>query len=595
MQKKQRVGLKKEEGMAKKLNNHVFFVMLYIILLCLGLLPYYINGTIILGGEGDYVFDFSTQLSNFGFMWFSIFGLGLQNLSPSGTGLNIILLWLISKLTASIVIANFVLIFSIYFFPFLAMFLVCKEMKIAPFLAFILSFFYVINPFVLYYLNCINQWNVFSVTVMPLFLWVILRYYNSYRKLFFIFGFISTCFSFTYSNPPLLAIIHISIILSMFVVSHYYHKKIIFSQILKRYGVVLAAFIVFNLWWILNLFTGAISYSSKVYSASWAHDWLDTTVSGHGAILAKMFSITTMVGDNPSYDFFTFWYNTIFSRVITLTPTFIVIYFVLIAKDKKTSNLFNRAILLCLLTILFFVKGNSGPFGFIYDFMFRHVPFFYVFKSPVEKFGLLYVFVFSILLLFIMTNIRSHKYYKPALSIFIIYLIFCSIPLLTGNIIPDSKLGESGYYSRKYKDKDEYVQFRKVVNNDNFQYRVLSLPGRGNYQVCMPNYNNKKYVGLDPVLMNINKPFIAPQHQIGVLYDNLSSDNYVKLLGLYNIGKIMLNEDLLPWFGTREKESSADIKRIFGKYMASKKWGGITLYSNKDYFLPKIYVSGSPN
>lgn len=572
------------------LHNYSFFLLLYIVLLIMALIPYYTDGTLILGGEGDYVLDFSTHLSKYGFMWFPTYGVGVPNMAPSGTGLNILLLWLIEKLTGSASLTNFALIFSIYFFPFLAMYLVCKEIKAAPFISFAISLFYVVNPFILYYLICINQWNVFSVTVIPLFLWIILKYYRSNFKLFFFLGFISACFSFAYSNPPMLVIIQIAIILSMFMVSYYHNEKLIFSQIFKKYSIVLISLFVFNSWWILPLSSGIISAIQKVYTYSWARSWLDTTVQGHGAIIAKMFSLTAIIGNDPSYDFFTYWYGTIFAKLITLVPIFMIVYFVLIVKDKRTRNVLNCVIFGILLIVLFLAKGNSGPFGFIYNFMFTDLPYFYIFKSPTEKFGILYIFILSVLLLFIMIGIKNQKYHKPILGIFTVYLIFCSTPFLTGNIIPDYNIGNLEYASKKYKDKVEYKQFRKEVNNDNYQYRILSMPGVGNYHVCMPNYNNKKYTGLDPVLMNTNKPFIATHDHIELLYENISLTYYRKLLGIYNIRKIVINEDLIPWFGVIGIGDIPELKKIFSEFMISKNWGPITLYDNQDDFLPRIYI-----
>lgn len=524
-------------------------------------------------------------------MWSPTYGTGLPNMSLSGTGLNIFLLYLVEKLTGSASTTNFVLIFSIYFFPFFAMYLVCKELKAIPFICFITSLFYVFNPFMLNYLASRNQLSVFSVTVMPLFLWLIMKYYYSNFKLFFLFGFISACFSFTYTNPPMLPIIHISIIFSMFIVSYYRNKKLIPSQIFKKYSIVLVSFLAFNSWWILSFFGGAISTAQKLYTYSFARSWLDITVRDRGAIIAKMFSLTVNIGKDPSRDFFSYWYSSIFAKLITLIPIFIIIYFVLIVKDKRTRNPLNCAISGALLIVLFFVKGNSGLFGFIYSFMFRYIPFFYIFKTPVEKFGLLYVFILSVLLLFIMIGIKGRKCYKSILGIFTAYLIFCSAPIITGNIIPDSKISNGRCVSVKYKDKPEYKQVREEVNNDSFEYRILSMPGVGNYQVLLPNYNNKYYTGLDPVLTNTNKPFIATQHNIELLYENISLTNYRKLLGIYNIGKIMINEDLIPWFGRVESESLTDLRKIFSKFMTAKRWGKITLYDNQDYFIPRIYAS----
>src|SRR3989338_10696471 len=109
------------------INSYAFAILLYGFILALALAHYYTDGNLILGGEGDFVLSFSNHLKEESFMWSPRMGVGTQNLSHSGNGLNIILLWLVEKLTGSVKITNFVLIFSIYFFPFLAMNLACKE------------------------------------------------------------------------------------------------------------------------------------------------------------------------------------------------------------------------------------------------------------------------------------------------------------------------------------------------------------------------------------------------------------------------------------------------------------------------------------
>lgn len=579
----------------KRLNSRSFLLLFYVVLLSLALLPYYKNGTIILGGEGDVILNFTNFLHKYFFTWCPDDGVGVRNFIAN-IGLDTLIFSFMERLTGSVALTNFLLIFSIYFFPFLGLFLVGKELKVRPFISFMVSLFYIVNPFMLYYLTCINQWNVFAVTIMPMFLWIILKYYHSNVNLFIFSGLISAVFSFAYSNQPLFGVIQISIILSMFLVSYYYNRKFIISQILKKYGLVLSGFILFNFWWVLNLLAGGILAAKKTYVVPYAEHWLDAAVKGHGAIIAKMFSLTTIIGGDSAYDFFSYWYNTIPGKLITLIPIFAVLYFISIAKRKNAQNAFSAIVFLSLVIILFFVKGTSGPFGFIYRLMFKYVPLFNIFKSPVEKFGLLYVFVFSILLFLALQGLEGQRYYRFIIVAFAVYLIFCSVPMLSGNIIPDNRMPSMGmgYGSRKYKDKNEYGQFRESVNNDNVQYRVFSLPSAGNYQVCLANYGNKNYTGLDPVLYNINKPFLALHHEIDILIKNISGNQYMRLLGIYNIGKIMINEDIIP-FATIEKESVPELKRIFSQYMAAEKWGSITLYDNKDYFLPRIYVSVDSN
>src|SRR3972149_2028018 len=578
-------------------SKYYFFIFFYSLLLVAALIPYYTNGSLILGGEGDYVLDFSEHISKFGYSWFPTYNTGMPNLAPSGTGMNIILLYLIESLTKSAAVTNFILIFSIYFFPFLAIFLTAKELKLSPPLSFIVSFFYVVNPFTLYYLICLNQWNVFAVTVMPLFFWLILKNYHNNFKLFFFFGLVSASFSFAYTNLPLLAVIQLSILLSVLFVSYYYNKVFILRQILKKYSLVLASFILFNLWWILGLFK-AISDAKKVYTQSFAESWLETIVGDWGyIIIEKIFSLRVIIPKQTDYDFYAFWYNSALAIIITLIPIFIVVFFVMIVRAEKIHNRLNILILGTLLLTVFLIKGNAPPFGFVYNFFFKYIPFFSIFKTPIEKFGILYIFTLSILLLFVIKGLNGHKYYKPVAWLLAAYLLFCSIPVVVGGIIPEPDVGVYGKVSRKFKEKAEYKIVRDAINNDDSEYRILSFPGNGNYQVLIYDSDNRVYTGLDPLLMNTNKPFIPAYSGIHglnfLLFENISMPYYEKLLSIYNIGKIMINEDLEPWFGFVEKEDAPVLKDIFnGKGMPFQRWGNVTVYDNTSNFLPRIYAAG---
>lgn len=573
----------------QKFNNHYCFLIFYGLLLTCSLIPYYMGGTIILSGEGNFVIDFPIHFKNYSYLWFETEGLGLPNIMHCGNGLNILLLSLLEKLTGSLVIPNFVLVFSVYFIPFLAIYLVCVELKTSPLKSFLTSYFYVANPFVLYYLTCMNQWNVFSVSVMPLFLWIILKYYHNNFNLFFIFGFVSTCFSFAYTNGPLFVIALISIVFSTFFSSYYHCKRILFFKALQKYVTVMISFLIFNSWWLLNFFY-SIKNPGVFWSTSFASSWLVHT-SNVVAIFAKMFLLSLHFENRPEYDFFFYWNSFIIAKFIALIPIYFFCFFILSRKQDKTIKWLSVILSSMFLIVSFFIKGGSSPFGFIYYLMFKHVPFFAIFKSPIEKFGLLYVFVFSILLLIFLNSIKGSRYNWAVTMALGIYLFFWSVPIITGNILPDYSVQPNGYVSRQYKEKAEYKQFRTSVNNDKTQYRILSLPGSGNYQVLLTSYHDKRYCGLDPVLNNTNKSFLAPQHGVFHLYYNMSSNCFCKILSLYNIGKIMVNEDIIPWFGVYEKKSISELKTIFDEYMTSEKWGSITLYHNKDNFLPRIYSS----
>lgn len=576
----------------KASQSDVFLIALFALAFVWGLLPYYRNGHIVLGGEGNYVLDYAIHLKKFSFMWFSVYGYGVANVLPSGTGLNIIFLWFVEKLSGSVAVVNFVLIFLLYFLPFLFMYWACRLMKASVQLAFMIASFYVLNPFCLYYLINLNQWNMFSLTAMPIYLCVILKNYRDGVALFFYSALVSFSLAQAFTNPPTAVVIHFSMVISLVAAAVTVGSCVRFSAILGRYLLLLVSFCLVNAWWILGFVYAGASSIGKLYTHSFATSWLKTTVGGHGAILAKMFPLTTLVPDSPQYDFFSYWYSLLPSKVIALIPSVIVFVLLLRIPDKKEKK--NALLLLVLLLVsLFFIKGPSGAFGFIYSLLFTYFPGFYIFKTPVEKFGLIYIFIFTILLLLIFKAYHAHRNFDDLKKAFMFYLVFCSVPLLSGNLLNDYTLGTLGHCSRKYIEKPSYRLMRHVIMQDEARYRILSEPGMGNYQVCIKTGEGTFYTGVDPLLMNTDKPFFASQNYVDGLYISTALPGYTKLLGLYNIKKILVNEDLFPWFGAIGPPDAKTVEEILDEHgLEKRREGEIVLYQNKpEDYLPLVFTS----
>ena len=98
------------------LNNRVSLLILYGVLLALALIPYYTDGTIILGGEANHVLSFSNFLRKAGYTWLYYDGLGSPNMNFGGcVSSNVLFLVFVEKLTGSVIVTNFVLVFILYF------------------------------------------------------------------------------------------------------------------------------------------------------------------------------------------------------------------------------------------------------------------------------------------------------------------------------------------------------------------------------------------------------------------------------------------------------------------------------------------------
>jgi len=555
-------------------------------IIILALLPYYTNGTMVLGGEGNVLLDFTEHLHAHQYQWASQLVFGFPHMAPSANGANTILLMLVENLTGSVQITNFFLLFLIYFLPFLGMYLLALEVSSKPFIGFLCASFYLLNPFFLFWLTSLNQFNVLAGAILPFNLWIIYKNYNSNLKMFLHFGIISTLFSSAYTNPPLHGIVQISTLISVYIVSYQKNDRFIASEFFKKYSIILSSFILFNAWWLFSLLYSVTS-ALQIYSASFAKSWLEQTIASAESPLAKGLIFTQALGP-AGWDFFGSFYNLGISIIICLIPVVLVVSIMFFSREKTLGRL-SIYILILALGALFLSKGTNPPFGFIYKLLFNHVPFFNIFKSSLEKFGLLFIFLFSVLLLFVLNSCQNSNTLKKTFTILGLYLLFCLTPIISGNLIPEIDLKSYGKVSRKYIDKPKYIAARKNINEDHLIYKTLSLPGMGNYQVLMKNYQNNLYSGLDPVRYNIFKPFIASEDgaQANIIYNNFMKDNLFALLGLFNVHKLIVNEDFIPWFGTIGPEPQKIHERLKSLRMTS--FDNISIYTNLKNFTPILH------
>ena len=447
------------------IKNYFIYPPIFAVILTVALWPYYSEGTLILGGEGNFFLDFSKSLETLAYQWVSRFGLGYPNMAPGGNAANTLLLSKIEYATKSKETVNFCLIFLLYYLPFLGMYLATLEITKKSSFSFLIALFYLVNPYTLTFLSSLNQWNATAIAAMPFLLWITYRYYQDNIRLFMYYGIVSALFSFAYSNPPLSAIINISSLFVVYLISYHHNGKLAPMEFIGKYSLVLFSFVLFNSWWLLNLFN-IVDDALKIYSVPFATAWLEQTVAYATAPIAKSLSLTHIT-PAAEWDFLGAHYHSFPAQIITLLPLILVTYIIFFINDKSHAK-FNLHLFAVVLLMIFLTKGSGRPFGEVYVFLFKNIPFFNIFKSPIEKFGLLYIVFFTMLILFVFHSIKEHPFYKKILTLFSTYLLFCTIPIFTGNIIPDQRIYVDGIASRIYKDEPEYQNLRNFYKNKKF-------------------------------------------------------------------------------------------------------------------------------
>lgn len=541
-----------------------------------------------LGGEGNFYLNYSLVRKFYWFSWNELgSGTGFPNPLLHYAGINFLLFGFLEQLRFAPTNINTVAIFLNYFLPFISIYyLFFKVLKLNRFIALVLSIFYIVNPLSTVHLSSLMFWNTAPMYILPLTFSIIYSHYRNHFKLFMYFGIFTSFFSYSFANIPYLGIFHIFLAMSLIMVGLLKENRLNLVKNAKLLLILELSFISFNAWWLFNLIRIQLQDISLFYTKEFAIAWASSS-GNNNLIVNKLLTLRTLVG-NSTNDFLSFYYNTIVANVILFIPFFIILLSQLFSKvDIRKGSI---SALIFLLLTLFLNKGINNPFSEGYIFLLKYAPFFSIFKSPLEKFSVLYIFLISLVLALILNRYKSKFIYL----LMALYIIFCTVPYTTLNFIPVNKISHNQYVSRKFELKNEYKNVIDAINNEVGDYRVLSLPGSLNYQVTMRNHENQYYRGMDPILYSLNKPYIAAYSgsNVKILYQNLKSKDLCNLLSLYNVNKILINRDIIPSFGFEEKQTVKEIERILSYKMRKKmSEGSMVLFDNcttlSHFYIPK--------
>lgn len=559
-----------------------------------GLGQAFAGGLLPLGGDGDFHLSYAGVLRYF-FSW-SEDGLGVPNYAVEAV-------WPLPVLLAAAEPAlgvrgvKLLLNFSLYLLWFSSAYLVCAELKLRASRCFLVALFFVLNPFSLSYLSRLNMSLTIVPAAMMLLFWVALRFQGRGLALFFAFGTASSLLAFANTNPPLLAVMQASTVLSVALAVMVRSGRLDPGAVAKDCLVVFSAFALFNAWWLANLVSFLASGAAgAMYTGEVAGSLLDLVVSSTDLILPRVLTMRSGFTVNPADNFFGLFYNSAPAVLLAAAPVAAAAACAAAAGTRKADCALYAAFLACLLAA-FLAKGTSSPFGAAYSFLFERVPLFNIFKGPLEKFGVLYLFSFTVLLALSARSAsgRAGAAFSATLAL---YAAFFSVPVLTGNIFPESRIGEIRGHSwagdtetLAYMDRPGFAEAREHVRGSGG--RVLAMPGnRDYYAVTFRMYGRRFYSGVDPVFSNSGRPYLIYGGDTAHLYEGVRDAGYEALLGAHGVGIVAVNLASVPRYGFATGDSPAGLERLLAGSMEARSFGEITLFDAGSSMLPRFYSSG---
>lgn len=435
----------------------------------------------------------------------------------------------------NIYLANFVvqaIFFGVMFFSgMLAMYLLSSELTKNKVISLLASTFYLLN---LYTMSQILfralYMNLFVWAFSPLYIYLFKSFIKEGKKLFVLVA-TSVLFSYGFTHPGYL----ILFCLVSFLIFAYVMFKDLKNRFLylKRLVVLLAALLIFHIWWI---------YPMAVFLSSTFNSSGVTSASNYSVLegVSQSFPVSEILLLRERY-YHGNWFNGQYKEGLAIVPSIVILLFVIygLVKARKFSS---WGLIVLFFSVGFFIsKGINPPLGALFYKILYKISLFGAIRNPYEKIGLLYLVPYSIFfasgIFFFYQNYKK-IFHRLALFLFLAVVFGpFSWPYWSGKIYPEFAMVKVPGY---YKEANNYL------NQDKSDSRILVLPLIPEHAAVF----NWDYRGVEPSRFLFDKPTISVN---GGLSRNLYSEMRLAIkeesdlssyLKEFNVGYVVIRNDL---------------------------------------------------
>lgn len=392
---------------------------------------------------------------------------------------------------------------------------------------FLTIWFYWFNP-----ISLVTVWNRFLYNYMvfwallPLSLWLFFKGMKNGNYRFAILTALSSVvFSYAFTSVVFTVLI-IFTLLYTFLFFFFLEKNKSFY--VKYFLIFLITFVLFNFWWIGQLYSVMLSsgYSSSVSKYFTSNDNLSTLQA-----LSEKLGLLSYVFAFIHYDFFAggLAWAKLFVSPLILSLNLLVMAAILwiIFKFRGYKEVIFLGLLMAI--VIYLMKGISSPFGEIFQSIFLKIPPLQIFRNPFEKFSFLLPLaaapLFGLAIQGLLQLVKKHSFMQFSIWIFVIgVMIFWSYPFWTGLIFTGDAIQVPDYY----REANKWLNSRE----GNFRFVSLPLGGEG-----MTYTWDKSYSGVELSSALFDTPNISFNTSVPYFSDIVS-----------NLTKYELDKRILEFF-----------------------------------------------
>ncbi len=571
-----------------------FLPFLLIILFTLNPLLWYKRGYIISGADLHYSLNVVNELRQRTSVWNNVFLIGTDRSMDMTIIPFTLIMNIINLLPIPLDLAEILFFMSLSFLIVFSIYLLSKRLFENKLIVFIVMFFYVYSFYQFYNFEIVRFGEIAATILLPILLLLsynILINGHLTKKDYYILIFFFFITGPIGIQPPVLLIdFGFMFIFSLFIIIF---KKIDYKKLINILMLVIL-FIIFNLYWILPVYfyTSEANYfsSNKAISVFSVIDLLKWT-----SAYSSFFSLFRFLARTV---WFSDWkHQPYFPTIINLNNNLIsiigVLFYVFVISifffNKKKIKYYNEILFFLIINFLsmFLSKGIHRPFSSIYLWLINNLPGFWIYRAPYEKFGLLQLISFSLLMGYVVREYKlllKKKIFVYLITFLIILNLLFNIPFIKGDMIPSSD-GDYGYH--QYFNVGFYQKFpnylynsSNYINNQSKEFNILLMPAKRS-NIYYWGYGSATdisfYLFNKGLLFKQYGEGTAPPSPVDYYYNLIQDDiynektnNVYKLLNKLNIKYILQRNDFRYDFYSIIKSGLGDFNESSPEFIKNR-------------------------
>ena len=460
-----------------------------------------------------------------------------------------------------------------------------------PEMPLISSLFYMLNPYVIALWQTGEQFQLFAYASVPLFLALIDRISSRPESR------LTTCIQISLvsllmapaaSWPPIYVTAWAVIVFYTLVSLR--ARGLRFA--LKTAVMILALSVLANAWWVLVSISSFGSVSAivnalpqtRAFESFKQYMWFEVGLNASSSTLvnvARLFGLWSWFSPELGSYYQTHYGSVLMFIVSALFPA--LAFLSAIARTEKRKHFF----LVLAVVGIFLAKSINEPFAFVSEYLYRKVPFGWIFVNNFQNFVLLIALAYSLLIADgCRLCVAGRPRLRPIAAAFVVLLILInSYPLLLGQVYEGRQTYQVPSYYR------ELGEWLAAQGNDS---KALPLPEVNVYESFQWGYSGPEilhyFTGTIPLVFgSTGVPYETPMIQDMFASLHNDSNRSIEYARALHVRYILLDSSLV----SNSQDMSADELRTVLQASQDvtflRAFGTVEIYEIRDY-IPIVYV-----